>query len=88
MELTIIDKDIGGSLVNVQYPMSYSNSEQGSVQNVGGNSFFKVPLIVIWHGACIIKALIISDRTSQALYVHVTLQGPHSSHSNSICRNN
>ena len=39
MELTIIDKDIGGSLVNVQYPMSYSNSEQESVQNVGGNSF-------------------------------------------------
>ena len=43
MELTIIDKDIGGSLVNVQYPMSYSNSEQGSVQNVGGNSFLKFP---------------------------------------------
>ena len=39
MFLTIIDKYIEGSLVSVQYPMSYSNSEQESFQNVGGNSF-------------------------------------------------
>ena len=61
MFLTIIDKDIEGGLVSVQYPMSYSNSEQESFQNFPWKQFLKVPLIVVWHGACIIKALIILD---------------------------
>ena len=70
---------------NIQCPIQILNK---GCSKCRWKQFLKVPLIVLWHGACIIKALIISDRTSQALYVHVTLEGPHSSHSNSICRNN
>lgn len=70
---------------NIQCPIQILNKK---VFKMSVETVLKVPLIVVWHGACIIIALIIPDRTSQALYVHVTLQGPHSSHSNSICRNN
>ena len=50
--------------------------------------FLKVLLPFVWYSAIMTKAMIIPYRTTHAADVQVTLQGPHSSHSNSICGNN